>query len=374
MGPNEMPVRRVRGWTLVKKIGSGSFGEIYQASSCGGGGERSDDVAIKLEALKTRHPQLDYEAQVLSALRGNTGVPTVYWWGTEGAYTAMVIDLLGPSLEDLFNRCGRRFTLKTVLGLARQLINRLEMVHGMSYVHRDVKPDNFLIGRGSRARIVHVIDFGLAKKYRDPHSHQHIPYREDKNLTGTARYASVSTHLGIEPSRRDDLESLGYVLVYLLRGSLPWQGLKADTKAKKYECVLLKKMETAFSDLCYGFPPEFCRYFDCVRNLRFDQKPDYDALRALFRDVQRRESYDADDDTFDWHFLPDKPIPWVAVPPDEPKTNNNAFSQREDHLADPPADPPRRSPRKRETVTRYVDAPNTNATTKRTKLYKSPAA
>jgi casein kinase 1 len=128
--------------------------------------------------------------------------------------------------------------------LADQMINRIEFVHQKSFLHRDIKPDNFLMGLGRRANQVYVIDFGLAKKYRDS-NHQHIPYRENKNLTGTARYASMNTHLGIEQSRRDDLESLGFVLMYFLKGSLPWQGLKAGNKKQKYEKISEKKVSTA---------------------------------------------------------------------------------------------------------------------------------
>jgi casein kinase 1 len=165
----------------------------------------------------------------------------------------------------------------------------VEYVHTKSFIHRDIKPDNFLMGLGKRANQVHIIDFGLAKKYRDPKSHIHIPYRENKNLTGTARYASINTHLGIEQSRRDDIESLGYVMMYFLRGSLPWQGLKAATKKQKYEKISEKKMVTAIEILCRGFPSEFVTYFQYCRSLRFDDKPDYSYLRKQLRDLFTRE-------------------------------------------------------------------------------------
>ncbi|KAJ0672820.1 putative non-specific serine/threonine protein kinase [Helianthus annuus] len=190
-------------------------------------------------------------------LQGGTGVPHLKWIGVEGEYNAMVIDLLGPSLEDLFNYCNRKFTLKTVLMLADQM--------------------------------VYIIDYGLAKKYRDAQTHKHIPYRENKNLTGTARYASVNTHLGVEQSRRDDLESLGYVLMYFLRGSLPWQGLKAGTKKQKYDKISEKKMLTPIEVLCKSYPTEFTSYFHYCRSLRFEDKPDYSYLKRLFRDLFIRE-------------------------------------------------------------------------------------
>ncbi|KAG9151083.1 hypothetical protein Leryth_002649 [Lithospermum erythrorhizon] len=320
---------------LGRKIGSGSFGEIYLGTNI----QTNEEIAIKLENVKTKHPQLLYESKLYRILQGGSngfftlpipththiynpmhthsgaqahsspftdftnlcfcttlniaaGIPNVRWFGTEGDYNILVMDLLGPSFEDLFSFCSRKLSLKTVLMLADQMvatINRVEFVHSKSFLHRDIKPDNFLMGLGRRANQVYIIDFGLAKKYRDSSTHQHIPYRENKNLTGTARYASMNTHLGIEQSRRDDLESLGYVLMYFLRGSLPWQGLKAGTKKQKYDKISEKKVSTSIEALCRGHPTEFASYFHYCRSLRFDDKPDYAYLKRLFRDLFIRE-------------------------------------------------------------------------------------
>ncbi|BFY97731.1 hypothetical protein BsWGS_00772 [Bradybaena similaris] len=282
-------------YRLVRKIGSGSFGDIYLAINVVNG----EEVAVKMESAKAKHPQLLYESKLYKILAGGVGIPHVRWYGQEREFNALVMDLLGPSLEDLFNFCSRKFTMKTVLMLADQMLNRVEFTHSKNFIHRDIKPDNFLMGTGAHCNKVFIIDFGLAKKYRDSGTRAHIPYREDKSLTGTARYASINAHLGIEQSRRDDMESLGYVFMYFNKGSLPWQGLKAATKKQKYERISEKKMSTPVETLCKGFPSEFAMYLNYCRGLRFEESPDYAYLMQLFRILFRTLNHQYDN-IFDW--------------------------------------------------------------------------
>jgi len=291
-------------YRIVRKIGCGSFGEIYLGINITNG----EEIAIKVENVRARHPQLLYESKLYKVLQGGIGIPHIRYYGSEGDYNVLVMDLLGPSLEDLFNFCSRRFTMKTVLMLADQMIGRIEFVHSRSFIHRDIKPDNFLMGIGRHCNKLFLIDFGLAKKFRDTRSRLHISYREDKNLTGTARYASINAHLGIEQSRRDDMESLGYVMMYFNRGTLPWQGLKAATKKQKYEKISERKMSTPVEVLCKGFPAEFAMYLNYCRGLRFEEAPDYMYLRQLFRILFRTLNHQYDY-TFDWTMLKQKPTP-----------------------------------------------------------------
>ena len=183
--------------------------------------------------------------------------------------------------------------------LADQMITRVEYIHAKNFLHRDIKPDNFLIGLNRKMTCVYIIDFGLTKKYRDPKTQQHIPYREGKSLTGTARYTSINTHLGIEQSRRDDLEGLGYVFFYFLKGSLPWQGLPAQNKKEKYEKIMERKISTPTETLCRGFPLEFMNYINYCRNLRFEDRPDYSYLKRMFKELFFRENY-TNDQIYDW--------------------------------------------------------------------------
>lgn len=288
-------------YRVGKKIGEGSFGVIFDGTNL----LNNHQVAIKFEPRKSDAPQLRDEYRTYKALYGCLGIPNVYYFGQEGLHNILVIDLLGPSLEDLFDWCNRQFSLKTVVMVAKQMISRVQTVHERSLIYRDIKPDNFLIGRPgtSTASLIYMVDFGMSKFYRDPVTRQHIPYRERKSLSGTARYMSINTHLGREQSRRDDLEALGHVFIYFLRkGGLPWQGLKAATNKQKYEKIGEKKQTTPIRELCEGFPKQFEEYLTYVRKLGFEETPDYDYLRDLMTEALRGTG-EVEDNEYDWAHL-----------------------------------------------------------------------
>lgn len=283
----------VNNFVLVKEIGKGSFGEIYLTYNK----RDNNQVATKKEIktietdnkLKTEaliyQKLLNIKKQDLSGENAIIqdevlGVPGFYGSGETPDFNYLIIDFLGPNLLDLLKICkGRKFTISTVSLLGLQIINRIEYLHNHDFIHRDIKPENFLIGTQEKSNIIYLIDYGLSKRYRIGKNNQHIQYKEDKSLTGTARYVSINTHFGIEQSRRDDLESIGYILIFFLKGSLPWQGLKG---MERFQNILEKKLQIPPELLCQGLPEEMTSYLNYCRSLHFEDRPDYDYLRGLF--------------------------------------------------------------------------------------------
>ena len=282
-------------FVLLSLAGKGAFGEIYLSYSL-----RDDlEVAIKKEQKRFHKPsQLLTEAKIyqtllninpnddLSGVKGLIqqevqGVPKFYGVGELPNSYYLIIEFLGPNLNDLLTYCKTKcFSIPCVCLIAIQFMNRLEILHKNSFIHRDIKPENFVIGTDTKSNVIYLVDFGLARRYRNPKNNQHIPYREGRPLTGTARYVSVNTHLGIEQSRRDDLESIGYMLLYFLKGTLPWKGLHGGDN--KYTRIMEKKLQIPSEVLCEGLPDEMGMYMRYCKNLKFEDRPDYDYLRGLF--------------------------------------------------------------------------------------------
>eukprot|EP00826_Nyctotherus_ovalis_P002699 TRINITY_DN10545_c0_g1_i3.p1 TRINITY_DN10545_c0_g1~~TRINITY_DN10545_c0_g1_i3.p1 ORF type:complete len:196 (+),score=46.88 TRINITY_DN10545_c0_g1_i3:602-1189(+) len=179
------------------------------------------------------------------------------------------------------------------------MVSGIEQLHLNDYIHRDIKPENFAMGGSKRRGSVFLIDFGLSKLFRDPLSRLHIPYRERHTFTGTARYASINTHLGAEQSRRDDLEALGYIFVYMLKGELPWQKVQGAEKRDRYEEILSIKLKTSVNELCKDLPLEFESYLSYCRRMKFNERPDYVYIKRIFQELFIKQGYTYDS-IYDW--------------------------------------------------------------------------
>lgn len=271
-------------YKFLNALGKGSFGAVYKVF---------DIMANTLRACKVEEITKDsggrQEKQRLKGeyhlykrfrLKNTQCVPEVYAYMETQSRSLMIMELLGKSLENMFEEYDKKISIDSVCGIAIQIIRGLETIHRIGIIHRDIKPGNFMFGINQNSNKLYIMDFGLSKLWYEKGNH--IVYKNDRSMTGTPRYASVNVHMGIEPSRRDDMESVGYLLIYLATGSLPWQGLKKKSRSNPTDIIGEKKMLIDLRTLCRGLPDCFYEYINNTRNLDFTQKPDYDHLCDMF--------------------------------------------------------------------------------------------
>lgn len=296
-------------YKICEEIGSGTFGRLYSAVNQNTG----ELIAIKTEYKGSDIPMLLHEASMYRQLHQKKdepiGIPKIYQCSCNSDYYLLEMELLGLSLEELFRKCKRKFSLKTVLMLADQMLSRLEYIHDQGLLHRDIKPENFVMGKGKNENTVYIIDLGLAKPYMN--DGKHAACKKGKRLVGTAKYVSINTHKGISQSRRDGMESLAYVWIYFLKG-LPWEDCKGKDKWERYESIKEKKIKTSIADLCRGLPEEFSQYLKEVRGLKFDERPDYQKYKLMFKALFERQGFQEDYE-YDWKVKQDDTSCGLAV-------------------------------------------------------------
>ena len=281
-------------YRLVEKLGEGTFGMIFKCESTDG------LCAFKFEKKRYgRRSLLKAESEVMIELKG-FGIPKIISYIENDDYNIMIMELLGKSLEVLAQQyADEKLSLKTCCMLGIEMLKILKKIHDNHFIHRDIKPDNFAIGYSDQSQL-YLIDFGLAKQYRNAKTLQQKPMQKNKKLTGTARYASINALRGYDQSRRDDLESIAYVLAYLLRGNLPWQGIVVKTKEEKYAKILYRKQSITSEQLFFGFPNELCTYINYCKNLGYEEEPKYDYLTDLFKNIIQNQLHEEIDYKYDW--------------------------------------------------------------------------
>lgn len=313
MAPAPEPPKVIAGgrFETSKVLGEGCFGTVYS----GVDKKTGTKVAVKYE-LKSNRVQgclaLEYDLlQVLHREAVIQGFAQAYYFGKEEPYTCMVMDLLGKSLEDYVEDHGGKLNVKTTVLVAEQVLWRIEYLHSQGILHRDIKPENFMFGIDRQIHHIYLIDFGLSTRYWNG---KHLEMSNRNSLTGTVRYASINSQRGYTQSRRDDLEAIGHMLMYCLRGALPWSGLKVKSDAERSLKIREKKESVPLNELCASFPEEFLSYLSYCRGMSYRERPDYDMLRKLFSAVRRREGPMQDHD-FQW--LVDKDLePALLAPVD----------------------------------------------------------
>ena len=280
---------------IIQKIGQGSFGKIYIAQSiCS-----QKLYAVKLESIKDSYFLLEDESLFLSYIN-SPRIPKVKLFGYSGPNIVLVMELLGPSLDRIIHSLpDKKMSLRCVCNIAYQMISIFETIHNYDIVHRDVKPGNIAIGVGEGHKFLYLIDFGLSIKFRSFSTKKYFPFEQGKKLVGNARYSSINALEGGTQSPRDDLESLGYVLIYFCLGKLPWQGMISHSKEDKYYKIREIKKTITPAELCENLPPQFVEYIKYTRNLKYEETPDYNYLKNLFITILKNNNWEFDY-YYDW--------------------------------------------------------------------------
>lgn len=292
---------------LNNVIGSGTFGKVMYCSTL----DSKNEYAIKFEKSNVKSSVIEAESEIYEHLKFGEGIPNIVWTGEYKKYKLMVMDLLGPSLDKYFVFSNKRFTPVTTSLLGIEMVKRVQFIHSKGFLHRDIKPNNFMLGKFSKnldylnEKTVFVIDFGLSKEYIDFNTHEHLPFKDGRRFIGTPRYASIGTHLGYRQSRRDDLESIAYILVYFILGELPWQGIKAKSKGEKKEKILEMKLKANFANE-KKVPKELIVFLEYCKALKYEEKPDYKYIykilnSVLFSNCLDGKDFDVNKHVWEWN-------------------------------------------------------------------------
>ena len=271
---------------VLNHLSKGAFSDIYTGINI----ITKEKVAIKVEERFKIEKFLEAECYFIFSLK-NVGIPKVISFGHNKEYDILVMPLLGKSLHEMQINENYNFEFKDICLIAIQVIERIQWVHSQKIIHRDIKPDNFLIGLND-PNILYLIDFGLSKKYRSSVTGNHIKYNRVKKFVGSLRYASVNALKLREQSRRDDLESIGYMLIFLIKGSLPWDNIKVENKRSSFYKISQFKQKLEPEILCRNLPKEFAEYIRYVKNLNFEEEPDYNYLKSLFQNLLRKQGFE----------------------------------------------------------------------------------
>ncbi|OMJ76993.1 hypothetical protein SteCoe_23509 [Stentor coeruleus] len=273
---------------IKDEVGTGSFGKVYKLQHL----TKNKSFALKVDIRQKGSVLL--EAKILADLQGGVGIPKLYKYGSTDQFSYMIVELLGPTLNKLLKQCKGKFSLATVISIMLQLITRIEYVHRKGYLHRDLKPHQVLVGKNPK--IVYLTDFGLARKFEV--NNYHISFQNSCPRVGNATFSSLNNHSGVRQSRRDDLESMAYMALYFLKGHLPWQSTQRINSNTKWQNIFQIKNHINIENLCFGCPKEFSILLKYCRNLKFEEKPDYNYIQSLFLQIQKRENlYES---FFDW--------------------------------------------------------------------------